>query len=303
MRTEGSEGFWNDLNEPLLKMKYPSLSWYLPGTYQAHSRYLPSSNPTRSPGSHLARDSATREIPLARTRAEEEGDEEEALPEIQCRVRLPSLHRRRYAPAPPSASFCSSDLLLHSVYWNGGWHSESTQLLCILLFHLCNKRLGLAAAPFSVHGWWGILLLLPISSRFMIWVLIPLPGWWSTWGFCMYCWRSVVFWAAFRCVCFLWSREPQMFLFPFFSGRDGEKFLLLYRSSILGYCIRLGYDPVFFFVCLARSEFRFWCFGVGFWIWWSWLGFCEKVCWSERVQSMCASSGLLEDFLVNVWSK
>jgi hypothetical protein len=51
---------------------------------------------------------------------------------------------------------------------NGGWHSESTQLLCILLFHLYNKQLGLAAAPFSVHGWWGILLLLPISSRFMI---------------------------------------------------------------------------------------------------------------------------------------
>jgi hypothetical protein len=60
-----------------------------------------------------------------------------------------------------------------------------------------------------------------------------------------------------------------MFLFPFFSGRDGEKFRLLYRSSILGYCIRLGYDPVLFFVILARLEFRFWCFGVGFWIWWS----------------------------------
>jgi hypothetical protein len=70
------------------------------------------------------------------------------------------------------------------------------------------------------------------------------------------------------CVLSLIKRATNVFV-SFFSGRDGEKFLLLYRSSILGYCIRLGYDPVFFFVCLARSEFRFWCFGVGFWIWWS----------------------------------
>jgi hypothetical protein len=46
----------------------PSPCWntnivrYLLGTRQTHSRYFPT-NPMRSPGSHLARDSATREIP------------------------------------------------------------------------------------------------------------------------------------------------------------------------------------------------------------------------------------------------
>lgn len=107
-------------------------------------------------------------------------------------------------------------------------------------------------------------------------------------AFCMYCWRSVVFWAALRCVRAFFDQESHTcFCFLFFSGRDGEQFRLLYRSSILGCCVRLGYDPVLFFVCLARSEFRFWCFGVGFWIWWSWLGFCEKVCWSVREFRAC----------------
>lgn len=58
------KGFWNDLHEPLLKMKYPSHRWYLPGTYQAHTvGTFQVPHPTRSPGSHLARDSATGEIP------------------------------------------------------------------------------------------------------------------------------------------------------------------------------------------------------------------------------------------------
>ncbi len=51
----------------------PSPCWntnivrYLSGTCQARSRYLPSSNPMRSPNSHLARDSVGWEIPPTHT--------------------------------------------------------------------------------------------------------------------------------------------------------------------------------------------------------------------------------------------